>query len=226
MTTLPSQTYAAIGQPLWTPITSGGGGATGPTGPQGPQGIEGAAGSPGEPGPTGPAGAGRSQTLVERQPPSTAGGNGANYLGQYYARVLNSGFPALTNVSGSVYASATIPSLTLDTSTNQISIPAGTYIVEGSATGVCCGPHRCRLYNITDSTVTLLGQQTFDSSSPFQQGSALLSGSFTIATAKTFELQYQLSINGDTIPPQYVLGLPTNFGDDEIYSMITITKIG
>jgi hypothetical protein len=49
------------------------------------------------------------------------------------------------------------PGTGITLSSNQISIPAGTYIIEASAPGCNVGNHAIRLYNVTSSTVDAFG---------------------------------------------------------------------
>jgi hypothetical protein len=108
-------------------------------------------------------------------------------------------------------------------SSNQISLPAGTYMVNAQAPGFDISQGQTRLYNITDSSVTIAGASTYcaagssDATAP-----SLVLGAFTIAGTKTFELQHRA---GETQATNG-FGVATGFGDNNVYSQITITKVG
>jgi hypothetical protein len=108
-------------------------------------------------------------------------------------------------------------------SSNQISLPAGTYIVNAQAPAFDISQGQTRLYNITDSTTTIAGASTYcaagssDATAP-----SLVLGAFTIAGTKTFELQHRA---GETQATNG-FGVATGFGVNNVYSQITITKVG
>ena len=103
---------------------------------------------------------------------------------------------------------------------NQITLAAGTYLVEGFAPAVVVSIHQTRLQNITDSTTALLGQNNYAENSSNVGNYSRLSGIFTIAAQKTFEFQHRCVVTGTTIG----LGLANSFGT-EVYASITITKV-
>lgn len=207
MSQLIRQSHASTIQPFWTPSGSGGG-PTGPTGPSGPT------------GPTGPSGSGVSQSFADYQSNGTDGGGSTGYIGSYGTRVLNTGLPALSGSN-----STTISGMSL--TSNQITCPEGTYVVTGSCPGISCGRHRCRLYNTTDSNALVIGGNTYEYGAGYEGGSTILSGTFTLASTKTLELQHQIENSATSFgaPDGVTLGLPCSFGDDEVYSTITFTKI-
>lgn len=100
--------------------------------------------------------------------------------GAYAARALNT--------SSTYNLSATLTS-------NQVTLPPGTYEVEAWASGVgivSTSPFRARLYNITDGTVTAQGQNACGagpSTSYFCTAHSIIYSQFTIAGTTTFELQ-------------------------------------
>jgi hypothetical protein len=215
MSQLIKQSHASVAQPLWTAYSSGGGGSTGPTGPAGPTGATGS---------TGPTGAGAttaSQTFQDQQTDGTPGGTSPGFIGAYGVRVLNTGIPAL---SGSNSTAITGMSL----SSNQITCPAGTYTVAGSCPGIACGRHRCRLYNVTDSNVMVQGQNNFEYNGGYEGGATNLNGTFVLTGTKTIQLEHQVENSATVItaPDDVTLGLACGFGDTEVYSQITFTKIG
>jgi len=108
-------------------------------------------------------------------------------------------------------------------SSNQISLPAGTYMINAQAPGFDISQGQTRLYNITDSSVTIAGASTYcaagssDATAP-----SLVLGAFTIAGTKTFELQHRA---GETQATNG-FGVSTGFGVNNVYAQITITKVG
>ncbi len=210
MSVLPNQSHASVGGPLWNSVTSGGGGGTGPTGPAGPTGA------------TGPAGAGGgSQTFQDQKASGTPGGTSPGFIGVYGVRVLNTGVPALSGSN-----STTISGMSL--SSNQVTCPAGTYAVVGSCPTITCGRHRCRLYNVTDSNVLVQGQNNFEFNGGYEGGATNLNGTFVLTGTKILQLQHQVENSAGanlSIPDNVTLGLACGFGDTEVYSQITFTKI-
>lgn len=104
---------------------------------------------------------------------------------------------------------------------NQITLAAGTYLINAASPAYKVNSHVARLFNITDSTVTLLGSSGYvtgsgDSSAAY----SFLNGVFTIAATKVFEIQHRgadtQSTNG--------FGPATGF-QTEVYTSITITKV-
>lgn len=105
---------------------------------------------------------------------------------------------------------------------NQITLAAGTYSIEIWSTGYKVNNHRARFRNITDSSTTVLGSSSSSNTTDGDNTLSIGKGIVTIASTKTFELQYRVastqSSNG--------LGIATSFGDDEIYADVWIEKLG
>ena len=162
-----------------------------------------------------------SQTFQDQQTDGTPGGISSGFIGAYGVRVLNTGIPALSGSN-----STTITGMSL--SSNQITCPAGTYTVAGSCPGIACGRHRCRLYNVTDSNVMVQGQNNFEYNGGYEGGATNLNGTFVLTGTKTIQLEHQVENSATVIsaPDNVTLGLACGFGDTEVYSQITLTKIG
>lgn len=113
-------------------------------------------------------------------------------------------------------------------SANQFTLPAGKYEIEADApyfspAAVAGGfAHRAKIRNITDSSDAILGSNefVFQDGTTGEQNRSRVKGTITISSPKTFELQQRFGAtktNG--------LGLACNFGDDEVYSQVKITKV-
>ena len=105
-------------------------------------------------------------------------------------------------------------------SSNQISLPAGTYVIEAAAPANRTDQHQLRIQNITDSSTTVLGQNVWCYGVNLVSNMAMVSGVFTIAGTKTFELQHR----GATTRAGDGFGLAAGFGT-EVYASITIAKV-
>ena len=105
---------------------------------------------------------------------------------------------------------------------NQVTLAAGTYLIEGWAQGFRTGQHKARLRNITLGTTIILGSSergnTVDSS-----GSPSMFKTRVVLSAETdLELQfYYTSSSGGTS----AYGTPTSAGVNEVYAELFITKI-
>lgn len=105
---------------------------------------------------------------------------------------------------------------------NQITLAAGTYEADITCPGFACEAHQARLQNITDATTTLLG--TCAQASASGTGSAELSritGRFTIAAPKVFEVQHRCTSTRATDG----FGKACNFFF-EIYTVARFWKVG
>ena len=74
-------------------------------------------------------------------------------------------------------------------SSNQVTLPAGTYYAEGSAPVYKANYTHCYLYNVTDSATELVGstQYAINTYNGYQTGT--FCGRFTISAQKTFEVR-------------------------------------
>ena len=98
-----------------------------------------------------------------------------------------------------------------------ITLPAGTYYVQASAPFGYVDLTKIKLRNTTDSTDAIIGQSVILPAG----GTAFLTGYFTIAASKDFELQYRVAVTQATVG----LGYACNFGISEVYSVISIQKV-
>jgi hypothetical protein len=105
---------------------------------------------------------------------------------------------------------------------NQITLAAGTYIVNAMAPANYVDQHQTRFYNITDSSTTIIGGNAYNgATSAFLDTYSALQGGFTIAAQKVFELQHYAT----TTRAGAGFGQNNGFGAGEVYAIITIAKV-
>lgn len=105
---------------------------------------------------------------------------------------------------------------------NQFTLSAGTYKIKASAPSFQSVRHRIRIYNISDSSRELLGSVSYTLSTDAVQTDALLTGIISITSSKIFKLQHYTQ----TGQAGTGLGASCDDGDEEIYSIVEIEKIG
>ena len=149
-----------------------------------------------------------SQVAVFNETQSSGTNGGTFTSGSYVKRTLN------TTVVNQ------ITSCTLTSSV--ISLPAGTYLVYATAPAIEVNNHQTRLRNTTDSTDIQFGSTEFNGATVnIAQTRSEIQTVFTLTATKNIELQHQCQNTRST----YGLGESAAFGNNEIYSQITITKI-
>lgn len=107
---------------------------------------------------------------------------------------------------------------TASLSSNQISLPAGTYSCSISVPGQGCDRHQARLQNVTDSSTVSVGTSEYSPNTQTQSRSHIRDV-FTIGAGKLLEVQHQVQTTGSSNSG----GVPSNFGA-EIYSMAEFVK--
>jgi len=107
-------------------------------------------------------------------------------------------------------------------SSDQFTLPAGTYEIVGSAFANKVGRHKAIIRNITDSTDDIIGSSEFISSAG---GSVTVSskvqGVIEVTSSKTFELRHRCQVTSSASG----YGVESSLGVSEIYSQLTITKV-
>lgn len=136
----------------------------------------------------------------------TAGGGGGS---GYVARTLNT----------EVYNGITGVSL----SSNQVTLPAGTYLIEGSCPGHRVNAHKCRLYNATTTGAIAYGTSEF---SAVGTGAIVVTRStvvtrLTVGSTTAIELQHNLESNTNAND----LGRPCSMTGVEVYATLKIWKL-
>ena len=106
-------------------------------------------------------------------------------------------------------------------SSNQIILPAGTYYINAFGEAYACEYHKLKLRNITDSSDVLIGTSIYASSADSVQNNSRLSGRFTIASQKTFELQHRNTSTTTTNG----FGVLSSFSVVEVYADVQIWKV-
>jgi hypothetical protein len=106
-------------------------------------------------------------------------------------------------------------------SSNQITLPAGTYYINANGTAYKVNENVIKLRNITDSSDTIIGMAQFAWDGDESTTSSFLTGRFTIASSKTFELQFRVSITNSTNG----FGNKANLGVTEVYTDVQIWKV-
>jgi hypothetical protein len=149
---------------------------------------------------------GQIAVLSDVKAAATAGGSSAT---SYTARVLNTiddPDSIVTSLAG-----------------NQFTLPAGTYYIEAIPTTYgTIRSAKSRLFNVTDSTVAILGQMGSDVGTANLGGAYThLRGIVTIASPKAFEIQTRTELAFATTG----LGIGASYGDSNIFTQVTIQRL-
>lgn len=144
-------------------------------------------------------------TFNETQANNTDGG--ASVATTFTTRVLNT--TVVNEITGCSLA------------TNQVTLPAGSYIATVFSPFRNTNLTKIRLFNVTDSSNTAIGQNTNMDSGGAVGGVATLQAQFTITGNKAFAVQYFCQSTVAT----FGLGRAVNASVSEIYTTIQIQKI-
>lgn len=106
-------------------------------------------------------------------------------------------------------------------SSNQFTLQAGTYRIRAEARAFQVEIHKIKLRNITDSTDVIIGINAYTRQPYNGENASSLCGKFTIAGAKTFELQHRSTASFATEG----FGVAANFGVSEVYSVVELWKV-
>jgi len=147
-----------------------------------------------------------SALLHVRDEKASGTGGGTFTSGSFQTRTLNT---SVTNeISGASLSS------------NQITLPSGTYFIIASAPCVN-GDHKTKLRNTTDSTDTIIGTSERSNSSTDAFSRSFVIGRFTISAQKTFELQHRTGTTQSTNG----FGVAVSFSVVEVYADVQIWKV-
>jgi hypothetical protein len=104
---------------------------------------------------------------------------------------------------------------------NQITLAAGTYVVQASAPAFRVAGHQIRLQDITNTATLAIGTSELNASGSAAAGTrSHLSGKFTIAGSTVIELQHQCATTKTTDG----YGVACNF-TTEVYSIVEFWKV-
>lgn len=145
--------------------------------------------------------------IVEQQNSGVGGGNFT--LGDWRTRVLNT-----TRGTNSITGSSL--------SSNQFTLPSGTYKIYATCPAVAVSLHKARLQNITDGITVLIGSSERTDNTDTVSTNSIVSGTFTISSQKTFELQHRCSVTVNTVG----FGSPSSFSVVEVYTQVELWKLG
>lgn len=106
-------------------------------------------------------------------------------------------------------------------SANQFTLEAGTYRILAAAPAYAATLHKTQLYNVTDASVEILGTSSHSSSSAGGTSTSTVTGEFTIASTKTFELQHRNSVTRSSDG----FGIASNFSVSEVYAVVELWKV-
>ena len=107
-------------------------------------------------------------------------------------------------------------------SSNQITLPAGTYFINASAPIYKSNNHKAYLYNVTDSDKEIIGTVQYSDTSNDIQTNSFVYGRFTITGTKVFEFRQYVSVAKSTNG----LGIGYNVGSTiNIYANVMIWKV-
>jgi len=146
--------------------------------------------------------------LLHVRDEKAANNNGGTFTaGSFQTRTLNT---VMTNeITGASLSS------------NQITLPAGTYYIHATAPAVVVENHKAKLRNTTDSSDTLIGTSEYANATYATSNVSIITGRFTIASQKTFEIQHRcLSSQNNN-----GFGVNTNIGVVEVYTDVQIWKV-
>ena len=107
-------------------------------------------------------------------------------------------------------------------SSNQITLPSGTYYIEASGMAFYVDRFKLFLKNVTDNTNTIIGQNGFATNGVSSSNSSLshVKGRFTIASQKVFSLVLYCEVAKGTNG----LGVRVNDGATEVYHQAQIWR--
>jgi hypothetical protein len=107
-------------------------------------------------------------------------------------------------------------------SSNEFTLPAGTYEVRINAPAYRVDYHQARLYNVSDAVVALTGTSEIANDSSNTPTHSFITGTFTIASSKTFRVEH----DADTTNATSGFGIASSAtGVPEVYTQVHIRKL-
>lgn len=146
-------------------------------------------------------------TLLHVRDEKTSGTSGGGFTsGAWRTRTLNT--TKTNEIAGAALSS------------NQVTLPAGTYFAEFTAPAALVNRHQARLQDVDSAATLVLGESTNASSSSNGVGRSCGGGQFTLDAEATVELQHRCqTTNGSG-----GFGLATSFGT-EVYAELRVWKV-
>lgn len=105
--------------------------------------------------------------------------------------------------------------------TNQFTLEAGTYLIQGRAPAILVDDHHTKLRNITDGTDDISGSCGVSSSGTKANDYSMIDGMITITASKAYEFQHRCLTTRATDG----FGESSEFGLTEVYAVVKITKV-
>jgi len=113
------------------------------------------------------------------------------------------------------------PDIVTSLASNQFVLGAGTWCIDATAPAAIVSTHQCRLQNITDTTTEKAGMAMYADTGGAVSNSCRITGCWTIAGSKTYEIQHRCSNTRATNG----FGRFGNFSISEVYTQVEIWKM-
>lgn len=153
-------------------------------------------------------GSGTSRTLIVTHQLASGNNGGTTVSSTWNLRPLNT--VVVNEITGASLSS------------NQITLPAGTYDIEAGSEVYNAAQHKARLYNVTDATDEVIGMSGFAPAASINAGGrSKIKGRFTIGATKDFRIDQWVG-NGQA---SNGLGVAASSGAAEIYATVEIRKV-
>ncbi len=106
-------------------------------------------------------------------------------------------------------------------SSNQITLPSGSYYIHAESPYAKTNIVKAYLYNVTDSSKEIIGTSEYNNQGVFSQNKATVVGRFTISAQKVFELQMFVGASNSQN-----LGVASSISSEvEKYTVVKIWKV-
>jgi len=106
-------------------------------------------------------------------------------------------------------------------SSNEITLPAGTYLIEGYATANLVANHLTQIRDTSDSSVLIVGVNATSNTNLFNNALSNIKGKISLAATTTIELVHRCSSTKATTG----FGYANDFGSTNVYSDLIIRKV-
>jgi hypothetical protein len=107
-------------------------------------------------------------------------------------------------------------------SSNEITLPTGTYYISARIPAYRTGVFRGHLYNTADSSIEILGTSEKNGIFDDDSTAGFITGRFTISAQKTFKIRHYTN---DSTTAGTAFGQPVNDGRAEVYTDVQIWKV-